>query len=94
LLLCSARNDGYPPEGKGSRGTSLLVYDDHWRRLYAKGPPELWWELTAGRLFGGSPEGTATSELDPKTGRTIRKISTSPLANQTWPLDLVAWPSG
>lgn len=94
LLLCSARNDGYPPDGKGSRGTSLLVYDDHWRRLYVKGPPELWWELTAGRLFAGSPEGTGISELDPKTGRTIRKISPSPLANQTWPLDLVAWPSG
>lgn len=91
IKLCSATARGFPPDGKGARGPSLIAYGSNWRRLYDRPSPELWWDVSADRLFAGSAEGTRISELDPRTGRTIRRIVPSPLRNQMWPLDLFAW---
>jgi hypothetical protein len=91
VTLCRATASGFPPDGKGIRGPSLVAYDARWHRLYEKRSPQLWWEVTAGRLLVGSLDGNRVSELDLQTGRAIRKITPSPLTNQMWPLDLFAW---
>jgi hypothetical protein len=52
---------------------------------------QLWWGVTAGRLFAGAADGTRLVELDPRTGRVRRKIRPAPVANQMWPLDLMRW---
>jgi hypothetical protein len=91
VSLCSAASGGFPPDGKGLRGASLVAYDTRWHRLYEKRSPQLWWDVTAGRLVAGSADGQRISELDPATGRVTRKIKPAPLANEMWPLDLFTW---
>jgi hypothetical protein len=91
VTLCSAASGGFPPDGKGVRGPSLVAYDTRWHRLYEKRSPQLWWDVTAGRLVAGSADGQRISELDPATGRVSREITPAPLANEMWPLDLFTW---
>jgi hypothetical protein len=91
VILCSAVVRGLPPDGKGVRGPSLVAYDARWRRLYEKRSSQLWWGVTAGRLFAGAADGSRLFELDPRTGRVLRKIRPAPLADQMWPLDLIRW---
>jgi hypothetical protein len=91
VILCSAAVRGLPPDGKGVRGPSLVAYNPRWRRLYEKRSSQLWWGVTAGRLFAGAADGRRLFELDPRSGRMRRKIRPAPLANQMWPLDLIRW---
>jgi hypothetical protein len=91
LRLCRATTDGWPPDGKGSRGASLLAYDSNWRGLYEKRSPYLWWGIAGGRLLAGSADGSRMSLLDPATGRLIRELRPSPLANDMWPFRLLIW---
>jgi hypothetical protein len=88
LVLCTEAVAGDPPDRKGMHGASLVAYDAHWRRLYEKPAPELWWGLAGGRLFAGSYAGERISELDPRTGAKLRRIAPSPLRNELWPLEL------
>jgi hypothetical protein len=91
VTLCSAASGGFPPDVKGVRGPSLVAYDTRWHRLYEKRSPQLWWNVTAGRLVAGSADGQRISELDPATGRVTRKIKPAPSANEMCPLDLFTW---
>lgn len=91
LTLCAAATGGFPPDGKGTRGPSLVAYDLHWRRVYEKRSAQLWWSVSGGRLLAGSADGRTISELDPETGRVIRRIRPGPIANDMWPFDLISW---
>jgi hypothetical protein len=91
VWLCGASASGFPPDGKGSRGATLVAYDERWKVLYTKTSRRLWWTVSAERLFAGTPSGQQISELDPASGRAIREIKPSPLRNQMWPLDLFSW---
>ena len=86
LFICSATTWGYPPDGKGRLGTSLVAYTPRWKIRYTKSIE--WWGLAAGRLFDGSADGTKLWELDPRTGRTLRRVHGAPAV---WPLDLLRW---
>jgi hypothetical protein len=88
VVLCYAATGGYPPDGKDTRGPSLVAYDRRWIRLYEKRSSQLWWDVKAGRLVAGSPEGRHLAQLDPATGRVVRKLE-PPI--ELWPLDLLAW---
>jgi hypothetical protein len=46
---------------------------------------ELWWEVAAGRLIAGNPDGSWVAELDPATGRIVRKLGRASI----WPLDVL-----
>jgi hypothetical protein len=70
------------------RGSSLVAYDMHWRRLYEKRAPRLSWSVTGGRLFASSSAGARISELDPRTGARIRRVAPSPYRSGSWPLEL------
>jgi hypothetical protein len=87
LFLCSASVGGFPPDGKGSRGPTLVVYDQRWKLRYQKPSATLWWDAVAGRLVAGHSDGTALWQLDPETGTIIRRFGPAPL----WPLDLLDW---
>ena len=91
VTLCAAATGGFPPDGKGTRGPSLVAYDPQWRPVYDKRSPQLWWSVTGGRLLAGSADGRTISELDPESGHVIRRIRPAPLANDMWPLDLISW---
>jgi hypothetical protein len=91
LKLCRASTSGFGPDGKGARGASLVAYDTQWQRLYAKRSPQLWWQMSAGRLLAGAADGSRIAELDPATGRLLHKIKPAPLTNDIWPLDLIRW---
>jgi hypothetical protein len=91
VTLCNAAVDGFPPDGQGMRGPSLVAYDLRWHRLYQKRTAQLWWYVAADRLLAGSADGRAMSELDPTTGHVIRRIKPGPLANDMWPFDLFSW---
>jgi hypothetical protein len=91
VVLCNAATGGYPPDGKGVRGASLVAYDMHWRRLYAKPSTQRWWDVTAGRLVAGDADGSHMVELAPETGEVLRRLAPSPLANDMWPFDLSTW---
>lgn len=85
LFLCSATVGGFAPDGKGQRGPSLVAYTPDWKIRYRKRSSTLWWDLVAGRLFAGSADGSSVSELDPRTGRLVRRLGRAPL----WPLEVV-----
>lgn len=91
LTPCNGASDGFPPDGKGSRGPGLVTYDRNWRRLYVKRSPQFFWHVAAGRLLAGSADGRRLSQIDPATGEPIRKIQPATSANDMWPLDLIAW---
>jgi hypothetical protein len=87
LYLCSESVGGFPPDSKGSRGSTLLVYDRHWRLLYRKRSTTLWREAVAGRLLAGAADGSSISVLDPRTGRVVRRLG--PM--RVWPPDILDW---
>jgi hypothetical protein len=87
LYLCSESVGGFPPDTKGSRGSTLLAYDRHWRLLYRKRSTTLWHDEVAGRLLAGAADGSSMSVLDPRTGRVVRRLG----AMRVWPPDLLDW---
>jgi len=89
IRLCSASVGGFPPDGKGSRGSSLIAYDRDWKLLYRKRSTHLWWEPLAGRLLAGPADGTSISQLDPQTG--VVKPRFSQL--RIWPPTILDWRS-
>lgn len=90
LYLCSENVGGFPPDGKGSRGSTLLAYDRHWRLLYRKPSTTLWHDEVAGRLLAGAADGSSMSVLDPRTGRVVRRLG----AMRVWPPDILDWRAG
>lgn len=87
LYLCSASVGGFPPDTKGSRGSTTVVYDRDWKLLYRKRSTTLWRAEVAGHLLAGSPDGSAMSELDPRTGSVLRRLGTM----RVWPADVLDW---
>jgi hypothetical protein len=90
LYLCSSAVGGFAPDGKGSRGSSLVVYDRSWKQLYRKPSPYLWRDEVAGRFLAGSLDGSRMSVLDPRSGRVLRRLG----AMRVWPPDLLDWSAG
>ncbi len=87
LYLCSASVGGFAPDSKGSRGSSLIVYDRHWKLLYRKRSPLLWRQAIAGRLLAGRADGSSIWQLDPRTGAVTRRFGRL----RVWPPDLLDW---
>lgn len=90
LYLCSSSVGGFEPDGKGSRGSSLVVYDRSWHLLYRKRSSYLWRDEVAGRFLVGSADGSRMSQLDPRTGAVVRKLG----AMRVWPPDVLDWRAG
>lgn len=90
LYLCSEAVGGFPPDSKGSRGSTLVVFDRRWRPLYRKRSTTLWRDEVAGRLLAGEADGSRMSVLDPRTGRVLRRLG----AMRVWPPDLLDWRVG
>lgn len=90
LYLCSESVGGFPPDSKGSRGSTLLAYDQRWRLLYRKRSRTLWHDEVAGRLLAGAADGSSMSVLEPRTGRVVRRLGTM----RVWPPDLLDWRAG
>jgi hypothetical protein len=57
------------------RGPSLVAYGANWHRLWSNPSSQLEWEITAGRLLVWPSSGSPTNELDPATGRVLRRIA-------------------
>ena len=87
LFLCSQSVGGFAPDGKGSRGSTLLAYDRRWKLLYRNPSPTLWRQEIAGRLLAGRPDGSSIWELDGRTGAVMRRLGRIPV----WPPDLLDW---
>lgn len=88
LYLCSEAVGGFPPDGKGSRGSTLIAYDHRWKRLYRNPSASLWWDDVNGRLIAGRSDGSVLWQLNPRTGTRIRRVAGD---LRIWPLELVDW---
>jgi hypothetical protein len=84
VILCS-RDVAVRKHGRPEIDTALLAYDRRWRIRYRKGPAPLFWQLIAGRLVVKRENGPAF-ELDPSSGRRIRRVSPPQYADKffTW----------
>lgn len=69
-------------------GPPLAVFRPDGALVYRKDHPNLWWEIVAGRLIAGRPDGSALTELDPHTGETIRPLHDRATV---WCCDVFAW---
>lgn len=57
-------------------GGGVVAYDSSWHRLWANASSNFGWNVTAGRLLAWQiAEGRSPRELDPATGRVLRKIA-------------------
>jgi hypothetical protein len=88
LLVCS-EHVGRSTAPKLEKSV-LVMYRRDGTVLYRAARSNLWWDIQAGRLFTGHPDGSHIWELDPETGRKIRDFgSTHNWA--TWPSELRRW---
>jgi hypothetical protein len=87
LFVCSSAVGGFEPDGKRSRGSTLVVYDRSWKLLYRKRSSSLWRDDVAGRFLAGSADGSRLAQLDPRTGAVLRRLGTM----RVWPPDLLDW---
>lgn len=74
VTLCNETVTGLGSHGKGARGPSIAAYDGNWHRLWANPSTRLGWVVTAGRLLVWPFSGSRTTELNPATGRVLRRV--------------------
>jgi hypothetical protein len=72
VILCSG-DAVVRGNGASEIETALVAYDRRWRIRFRKGPPPLSWQLAAGRLLVNR-YGRPVFELDPTTGKRIRRV--------------------
>ena len=90
VYLCSESVGGFPPDSKGSRGSSLVTFDRSWKLLYRKRSRSLWRDVIAGRFLAGEADGSRMSVLDPRTGGVVRRLGSM----RVWPPELLDWRAG